>query len=280
MLPDIRFAIGAVLAGALLIVTAFGLAATVRIAHYRTGSAFEGSRVLAYAEPVDSGANPDALRRFSDHRSHDELLERLAAIPPDPTVIAPDPTGPRVEREPLGDLKSPEAMPLAETIAALIAVPVDTPAVARPTLPVPVVAAGPTVATPAVATPVVATPAAAIPGAGAPNVKVETPAATPPAVVVTEILATQSPEAAPTETERISPERVHVERVAALPAPDEPVSKAELKADPPPDATLPVPAKKRVAKDAKKKVATRKAVRKRTVVIPPIARTGYPVIVN
>ena len=35
MLPDIRFAIGAVLASALLIVSAFGMAATVRVAHHR-----------------------------------------------------------------------------------------------------------------------------------------------------------------------------------------------------------------------------------------------------
>src|SRR5262245_41911758 len=59
MLPDIRFAIGAVLAAALLIVTGFGLAATVRVAHHRTVSPFEASRVLAYADPVDWSAHPD-----------------------------------------------------------------------------------------------------------------------------------------------------------------------------------------------------------------------------
>jgi len=54
MLPDIRFAIGAVLAGALLIVTAFGLAAAVRIAHHKSAAPLEGSRLLAYAEPADA----------------------------------------------------------------------------------------------------------------------------------------------------------------------------------------------------------------------------------
>src|SRR5262245_17169152 len=88
MLPDIRFAIGAVLASALLIVTAFGLAATVRIAHHQTVSPFESPRALSYADPIDWSARPDAFRRFADPRDNDSLLERLAAIPPDPTVVA------------------------------------------------------------------------------------------------------------------------------------------------------------------------------------------------
>jgi hypothetical protein len=54
MLPDLRFAIGAVLAGAVLIVTAFGLAATVRIAHHRSAGPLEGSRPISFAELADA----------------------------------------------------------------------------------------------------------------------------------------------------------------------------------------------------------------------------------
>jgi hypothetical protein len=257
MLPDIRFAIGAVLAGALLIVTAFGLAATVRIAHHQTVSPFESSRVLSYADPLDWSARPDALRRLADPRGNDSLLERLAAIPLDPTVItpAPAPVGPLVDRELPGEVKSPEATPPAETIA-LLAVPADTPAAA----PVAV-----------------------------PDVAVETPVATPSAVVVAEMPAIQNPETTPSETERVAPERVTaerapvervaVERVAALPTPDEPVSKAEPEDEPLPAVATPIPPKKPVAKAkvAKKKAAKRKTARVRTAVNPPTASTGYPV---
>src|SRR5215467_3395254 len=154
MLPDIRFAIGAVLASALLIVTAFGLAATVRVAHHNTVSPFESSRLTAYADPIDWSARPDALRRLGDSRGNDSLLERLAAIPPDPTVMAPAPIGPSVDREPSAEPQSPKATPPAETIAALLALPADTPAVAAPL--------------------------------AAPDVPVEAPVATPPVIVVAE----------------------------------------------------------------------------------------------
>src|SRR5262249_4565494 len=89
MLPDIRFAIGAVLASALLIITAFGLAATVRIAHHKTGGPFEAPRVLAYADPMDWGPRPDALHRLDELRINDALLDRLAAITVDPAAIRP-----------------------------------------------------------------------------------------------------------------------------------------------------------------------------------------------
>ena len=52
MLPDLRVAIAAVFTGLLLIVTAFGLAATVRIAQH-TKIGIERPRALAYAGPDD-----------------------------------------------------------------------------------------------------------------------------------------------------------------------------------------------------------------------------------
>jgi hypothetical protein len=59
MLPDLRFAIGAVLASALLIVAAFGLAATVRVAHRQAAMPDEPWRTTAFADPTDWGLLAD-----------------------------------------------------------------------------------------------------------------------------------------------------------------------------------------------------------------------------
>src|SRR5262245_28402772 len=59
MLPDIRFAIGAVLAScAVLIATAFGLAVAVRVAHHKAAGLLEASRVLAYTDAGDWPRRP------------------------------------------------------------------------------------------------------------------------------------------------------------------------------------------------------------------------------
>jgi hypothetical protein len=54
-MPDLRFAIGAVLACALLIVAVFGLAATVQMAHHRSATADDPWRTLAFPDPTDWG---------------------------------------------------------------------------------------------------------------------------------------------------------------------------------------------------------------------------------
>jgi hypothetical protein len=255
MLPDIRFAIGAVLAGALLIVTAFGLAATVRVAHHRTVSPFESSRVLAYADPIDWSARPDAFRRLADPRGNDSLLERLAAIPSDPIVIGS--TQQSAEREPVVDAAPSEVAPPADAIATLLAVPVEPQAPPSPPQ--------------AVASQAAAPQAAVQQAAPAPDEPAEAPVVTPPVVVaMAEIPATEMPVAKVAETEQVP-----AERFAALPTPDEAVSKVE--ADPPPATTPPLPTKKPVVKAAKKKAVKRKTARTRTVVRPPTASTGYPV---
>src|SRR5262249_25610465 len=63
MLPDLRFAIGAVLASALLIVAAFGLAATVRVAHRQAATPAatpdDPWRTLAFTDPTDWGLLAD-----------------------------------------------------------------------------------------------------------------------------------------------------------------------------------------------------------------------------
>ena len=61
-MPDLRFAIGAVLACALLIVAVFGLAATVQVAHHRSATPDDPWRTLAYPDPTDWGLLADRSR--------------------------------------------------------------------------------------------------------------------------------------------------------------------------------------------------------------------------
>jgi hypothetical protein len=61
-MPDLRFAIGAVLACALLIVAVFGLAATVQMAHHRSATRDDPWRTLAYPDPTDWGLLADRSR--------------------------------------------------------------------------------------------------------------------------------------------------------------------------------------------------------------------------
>jgi hypothetical protein len=68
MLPDLRFVVGAVLATALLVVTAFGVTTTLRLAHQAKVGPLEASRSLAYADQTDWNQfqDPTAARRFED----------------------------------------------------------------------------------------------------------------------------------------------------------------------------------------------------------------------
>ena len=90
MLPDLRFAIGAVLVSALLIASAFGMAANVRIAHHRAVGPLEAARILAFADPMDLVSGPAATRRIGDTiaTGSNSLPERIAAIPFDPGATA------------------------------------------------------------------------------------------------------------------------------------------------------------------------------------------------
>lgn len=84
MLPDLRFAIGAMLAGALVIVMAFGLAATVRMAHHRTAGPADASRLPAYAVPADWSDLATEPRQFPvvtpDAPDDHALPDRVAVI--------------------------------------------------------------------------------------------------------------------------------------------------------------------------------------------------------
>src|SRR5215510_714452 len=110
MLPELRFAIGAVLAGALLIVTAFGLAAAVRIAHHQSAAPLDGARPFAYAEPVGAPLEREmAARELSDR-----ALAALELVPPAETAPAAAP-----KAAPAEAARAPEAPVRAEIVTMI-----------------------------------------------------------------------------------------------------------------------------------------------------------------
>ena len=114
MLPDIRFAIGAVLACcAVLIATAFGLAVAVRVAHHKAAGPLEVSRVLAYTDAGDWPRRPTHRGTGERTAASDTLLEQRTTIPPDPVTVG---TAGRA-REPTTDPARSKAPPPVETPA-------------------------------------------------------------------------------------------------------------------------------------------------------------------
>src|SRR5689334_22472055 len=88
-MPDLRFAIGAVLAIALLIVAFFGLAATVQVAHHRSATADDPWRTLAYPDPTDWGLLADRSRPATVPKAGapEEPQAGVAATPSDPETM-------------------------------------------------------------------------------------------------------------------------------------------------------------------------------------------------
>src|SRR4051812_25529825 len=84
MLPDLRIGVAAVLTGLLLIVAAFGLAATVRLAQHAKIVPIEGPRALAYAEPDGWEVAPIRGRAFSIDRPRYDLLAASPGANPQP----------------------------------------------------------------------------------------------------------------------------------------------------------------------------------------------------
>ena len=107
MLPSLRFAIGAVLASALLIVAAFGLAATVRVAHHRAATPDDPWRTLAFTDPHDMGLLADRSRPVAKADAPEADLA-VATADPDTTGAIN-----RSEREPPA-----EAVDTGERLAA------------------------------------------------------------------------------------------------------------------------------------------------------------------
>jgi hypothetical protein len=88
-MPDLRFAIGAVLAVALLIVAVFGLAATVQMAHHRSVTPDDGWRTLAFPDPTDWSLLADRSRPATVAKTE------LPEVPPASVALttpAPEPT--------------------------------------------------------------------------------------------------------------------------------------------------------------------------------------------
>jgi len=144
MLPNLRFAIGAVLASVLLIVAAFGLAATVRVAHHRAATPDDPWRTLAFTDPHDVGlltdrsrpagkteapeadlavatADPDTTGAINKNEPPAEAVntgERLAAPDPPPATITP-----RTPAEP--DPPESNAVEVVAAIPQRVAEPVE-----------------------------------------------------------------------------------------------------------------------------------------------------------
>src|SRR5262249_62266203 len=99
-MPGLRFAIGAVLAIALLIVAVFGLAATVQMAHHRSATADDPWRTVAYPGPPDWGLPSDRARptpgaKAEIPKTPDRPPAAAGQPPPEATAAAQDTQGPR-----------------------------------------------------------------------------------------------------------------------------------------------------------------------------------------
>jgi hypothetical protein len=142
MLPDLRFAIGAVLASALLIVAAFGLAATVRVAHHQSATPDDPWHTLSFNDPTDWGLLAERARPTTAAKTEppDVPPGDLAATTPDPGFNgAIDPA----KREPPGGAVATVVPPAAteptpdpDVIAAIPPTPpaqsTQTPSIAAP----------------------------------------------------------------------------------------------------------------------------------------------------
>ena len=127
MLPNLRFTVGAMLATALLVVTAFGIAATLRLAREAKTGPLETSRSLAYTDQTDWNqfTDPTAVRRYEEAMrpvaSEDAppVTEPAASLPP--TAVASrklEPIAPDITSvAPVTDLAA-VVPPIAEVLAS------------------------------------------------------------------------------------------------------------------------------------------------------------------
>src|SRR5262245_38636147 len=126
MLPNLRFAIGAVLASALLIVAAFGLAATVRVAHHRAAAPDDPWRTLAFTDPNDFGLLTDRPQPTTVAKSEAPKVppagEPLAAPSPPPATVTP-----RAPAKPAADPPDSSAVEVVAAIPSRAAEPVQSP---------------------------------------------------------------------------------------------------------------------------------------------------------
>ena len=98
MLPDLRVGVAAVLTGLMLIIAAFGLAATVRLAQHAKIVPIEGPRALAYAEPDDWEVTAIRRRAFPIDKTSYDLLAALPGASPQPHALDMSPAAPATVR--------------------------------------------------------------------------------------------------------------------------------------------------------------------------------------
>ena len=245
MLPDLRFAIGAVLASALLIVAAFGLAATVRVAHHQSATPDDPWHTLSFNDPTDWGLLAERSRPTTAAKTEPPdvapsvPLGDLAATTPDPGFTGAIDLAKDLAKDP-AKREAGAAVETGETRATL-----DTPT---------------SVVTPRAAKAPERTPDPGVVAAVPPTAPVtETPRALPN-------VAAPSIEDGPLEPS---------ERVGALPGfptagpgfvpPEHPIALPGLE-----------PSGKTVIKSTPKKKTVRRRARQRLVAPAPFANTGYP----
>ena len=127
MLPNLRFTVGAMLATALLVVTAFGIAATLRLAREAKTGPLETSRSLAYTDQTDWNqfTDPTAVRRYEEAMrpvasENAPPVTEPAASPPPAADAAPklEPIAPNIiSVAPVTDLAA-AVLPVAEVLAS------------------------------------------------------------------------------------------------------------------------------------------------------------------
>jgi hypothetical protein len=269
-MPDLRFAIGAVLACALLIVAVFGLAATVQVAHHRSATPDDPWRTLAFPDPTDWGLLADRSRPSTVAKIEaPEVPQAGVAV----TAPAPETTGgvKTSEREAPQDVAPQDVVPqdvVPQDVVPQGVVPQGVPQEAE----APEFAQQPTLDTPP-ATIVAAVPPAAPrePAAAAPERPVDVVAAIPETKAAA-VRPADTPPAVEGPANDDGPLESS-ERVGALPGfptaghgfvpPEHPIA-------------LPVPlppSKPAVKKPQKKKVARSRP--RWLSAPPPLANTGY-----
>jgi hypothetical protein len=147
-MPGLRFAIGAALAVALLIVAVFGLAATVQVAHRRSATVDDPWRTLAFPDPTDWGLLADRSRPASVAKTEPPEVSqaRIAVTASDPETAGVVKTSEREAPQETEAVKAAEQPTLPAAPAIVPAVPLTTstdPTVAPQREPVDVVAAIP-----------------------------------------------------------------------------------------------------------------------------------------
>jgi len=265
-MPGLRFAIGAVLAIALLIVAFFGLAATVQVAHRRSAAVDDPWRTLAYPDPTDWGLLADRSRPAPMAKAEAPPVAQVSVAAPAPALETIVKTSERVPQDAVPQDLLPEDAGSPEPE------PQDVPQEAKAAD----VAQQPTLVIPP-ATIVAAVPPAAL----------SEPAAAVPERPVDVVAAIPATKAAPLQTAPLQPADIPTE-IEVPHHDDEPLEPSErvgmLPGFPtaghgfvPPEhpIALPVPlplSKPDIKKPPKKKVARSRPRPPST----PFANTGYP----